>query len=243
MYSTFWKSLNPGKLRVVSAREYVRESPSTVRACVLSARMNAYTSAYYGYSINIMYSMYLKLRPTAFLFLCYYLHVARDALHANTLELSEPRVDARARACMSYTSISVCACVISAWARDEEQTRNPMHIQGLLECTIVIKGILGSDNIIQSSYMYDDSSSRAHWPKGCNTWCLLRKHLFRLGHSLIAISNANNLAPSNYDTFTHFKGQGNFNYLKIGRIRDVILYWKWAVTPITYSPQLCFISR
>ena len=29
----------------------------------------------------------------------YYLYVARDALHANTLGLSEPRADARVRAC------------------------------------------------------------------------------------------------------------------------------------------------
>ena len=68
--------------------------------------------------------MYLKLRLTGFSFSAmkvYYLHVVRDALHANTLRLSEPRIDARARA---YTSVSVCTCVISTCARDKELTRS-----------------------------------------------------------------------------------------------------------------------
>ena len=63
----------------------------------------------------------------------YYLHVARDALHANTFGLSEPRVDARAQA---YASRSVCTRVISVCARDKELTRSPTRIQGLSECTI-----------------------------------------------------------------------------------------------------------
>ena len=66
----------------------------------------------------------------------YYLHVARDALHANTLGQSKPRVDARVRA---YASVSVCARVISTCARDKELTRSPTRIQGLSECTIHVR--------------------------------------------------------------------------------------------------------
>ena len=57
-----------------------------------------------------------------------YLQVARDALHTNMLGLSEPRVE--------YASVSVCACVISACARDKELTGNPTCIPRLSECTI-----------------------------------------------------------------------------------------------------------
>ena len=60
-------------------------------------------------------------------------HVARDALHANMLGLSEPRVDARVPA---YAGVSVCTHVISACAHDKELTHSPTRIQGLSECTI-----------------------------------------------------------------------------------------------------------
>ena len=60
--------------------------------------------------------------------------------------------------------------------------------------------------------------------RDAKTGVSIRKHLFPLGHSLIVISNANNLAPSNQDTFTHIQDQDTLTYLKIGKIRDVILY-------------------
>ena len=52
-----------------------------------------------------MYIMYLKLRLTVFSFSAmkvYYLHVVRDALHANMLGLSEPRVDMGCDQCQNW---------------------------------------------------------------------------------------------------------------------------------------------
>ena len=141
MYSTFWKSLNAHKLRVVSAREYARESPSSVRAracwvcaraCWVHAYAYTYTSAYYAIaSIYVLYAP--EIEAYRFSLSSMKVHVARDALHANTLGLSQPRVDARAWA---YVSVSVCARVISTCARGKELTRSPTRIQRLSECTI-----------------------------------------------------------------------------------------------------------
>ena len=65
----------------------------------------------------------------------YYLHVARDALYANMLGLSEPCVDARTRV---YVSVSVCAHLISACVRDKELMCSPTRIEVLSDCTCTI---------------------------------------------------------------------------------------------------------
>ena len=44
--------------------------------------------------------------------------------------------EALIRDAWAYASVSACARVFSACARDKELTRNPTHIQGLSECTI-----------------------------------------------------------------------------------------------------------
>ena len=151
IYSTFWKSLNARKLRVVSTREYTRELPSTVRAyaCWVHTYVYVYTSTYYGYSINIMYIMYvkyLKLRPTAFSFSAMkvnYLQVARDALRwANPVQmLTLGRVRA-------YASVSVCTRVITACRVTQRAfkdfqnvlyipTQTCIHMQCTQNCTCI----------------------------------------------------------------------------------------------------------
>ena len=113
----------------------------------------AYMSAYYSYSINIMYIMYLKLRPTAFLFLCYYLNVARDALHANTLGLSEPRVDARCVCACVYVCVCACVCLSLDVVRLHLEKRYNVHVPmaSVQHCCKIAQIIVGRNFTIDAS--------------------------------------------------------------------------------------------